>query len=456
MGGRIRAVDWGRHPLGPPAQWPQALQMATALCLNSGFPTAIYWGPELRLLYNDAWAPVPADKHPWALGQPGAQVWSDIWHIVGEQFRQVLATGAGIALYDQLLPMERGGETRETWWNYSLTAIRDPGGSTGGVFNQGNDITELVTGRRRRQAEVERWRELFRQAPSPVALLRGPDHVFEIANDAYLQMVGHREVLGKPVRDALPELRSQGFLEILDEVYRSGQPYRGTSVNVTLQRAGDAAPDNRVVDFVVQPVRDAAGHVDSIFVQASDVTERARAEAQLRTSNWQLGEERARLAVIVQAEQRAQRSLHLLNQNLEGLVAARTAELSAAMSEQRATIDRMRAISQTTFLYQGFMTPAGTLLDANAASLDGIRATLDDVVGKPFWDTPWFVATPGVPQQIQQAVQAARSGEQVRKVIDVILPIGPRRFDFTLRPVFNASREVIGIVPEAIDITGRA
>lgn len=456
MGERIRAFAWHQHPLGPAAQWPPALQMAIGLCLNSSFPTAVYWGDELHLLYNDAWSAIPAEKHPWALGRPAAQVWPDIWHIVGDQFRQVLASGEGVALYDQLLPMERGGLPRETWWNYSLTAIRHADGSVGGIFNQGNDTTELVLGRRRRQAEIERWRELFRKSPAAVALLRGPSHVFEIANDAYQQLIGHREVLGKPVREALPEIESQGFPKILDEVYRSGEAYRGSSVSVKLTRTPGAPPEDRLVDFVFQPVMDAAGQVEGIFVSASDITERAQAEASLRISAWQLGEERSRLAVLVEAEQRAQRSLHLLNQNLEALVAARTAELSTVMGEQRATIDRLRAMFETSFVYQGFMTPTGTLLDANAASLEGIAARLDDVVGKPFWDTPWFVRTPGASEQIYQAVQAASTGQRVQKVMDVVLPGGPRRFDLSLRPVFNARREVIGIVPEAVDITERA
>ena len=100
MGERIRSFDWDRHPLGPPAQWPSALRMALSLCLNSSFPTAIYWGPEMVVLYNDAWSVIPAEKHPWILGQPAAHAWADIWHIVGPQFRQVLEAGESFALYD--------------------------------------------------------------------------------------------------------------------------------------------------------------------------------------------------------------------------------------------------------------------------------------------------------------------------------------------------------------------
>ncbi|QJW84444.1 PAS domain-containing protein [Ramlibacter terrae] len=241
MGERLRAFDWTNHPLGPPAQWPQALQMATSLCLNAGFPTAVYWGPDLYLLYNDAWSVIPAEKHPACLGKPGREVWPEIWDIVGPQFGQVLATGEGLALYDQMLPMVRGGVPRETWWNYSLTAIHD-GETVGGIFNQGNDITGVVRARSERQAELQRWREVFRQAPAPVALLRGPEHIFEFANDAYLQLVGRRDLIGTSVRAALPEVEKQGFVKLLDAVYREGKPYRRAPPRCSCSAARAAAP----------------------------------------------------------------------------------------------------------------------------------------------------------------------------------------------------------------------
>ncbi|HEY0822534.1 MAG TPA: PAS domain-containing protein, partial [Ramlibacter sp.] len=143
MGERIRAFDWRQHPLGPPQQWPAALRMAISLCLGSSFPTAVYWGPEMFVLYNDAWSEIPAEKHPWILGKPAREGWSDIWPIVGPQFQRVFETGEGLALYEQMLPMVRGGRPRETWWNYSFTPIRNADQTVGGVFNQGNEITAL-------------------------------------------------------------------------------------------------------------------------------------------------------------------------------------------------------------------------------------------------------------------------------------------------------------------------
>lgn len=429
--------------------------MAISLCLNSSFPTAIYWGPELYVLYNDAWSVIPADRHPQALGQPARQLWPDIWHVVGPQFEQVLATGNGVAQYEQMLPMLRGGVPRETWWNYSLTALRNADNSIGGLFNQGNEITDLVRARRARQAEIERWRELFRQAPAPIALLRGPQHVYEIANDAYMKLIAGRDVQGKTVKDALPEVESQGFIALLDQVYRTGEAYLGSGVKVKLQRSPGQPAEDSILDFIYQPMRDASGRIEGIFVLVTDVTDRARAEAALRVSNWQLGEERARLAATVEAEQRAQTALRRFNDTLEAQVKLRTGQLERTLANQSAIADRLRATFETTLIYQGFLNTDGILLDANSASLGGIQAKLNDVVGRPFWDTPWFTGTPGMPELTRAAIAAAARGQSVQQMIDVQLPIGLRRFDFSLRPVFNTRGEVIGIVPEAVDLTGR-
>ncbi len=141
---RIRDHDWSSTPLGDPAAWPQSLRAVAGICLNSSFPTAVYWGPDLRLLYNDSWAPIPGDRHPAALGKPAAEVWSDIWDIVGPQFARVIETGEGFSAYDQMLPMLRDGRVEETYWTYSFTPVLDEAGRVAGILNQGNETTDII------------------------------------------------------------------------------------------------------------------------------------------------------------------------------------------------------------------------------------------------------------------------------------------------------------------------
>lgn len=453
MGRRIREFDWANHPLGPPHEWPDALRMALSLCLNSSFPTAIYWSHELYVLYNDAWSVIPAEKHPEILGLPAREGWSDIWDIVGPQFNQVLLTGQGVAEYEQMLPMVRGGRPTETWWNYSLTPIRHADNRVCGVFNQGNEITGVVLARREREAELRRWREYFRQAPAAVALLRGPEHVFDFANDAYLRLIGGgRDITGQPVLKALPEVAEQGFIDLLDSVYSSGKPYVGSGVQVQLRRGSDGDGENRVVDFVYEPVRDAEGRVDGVFVMATDVTDRARAETALRLANWQLGEERARLAATIEAEKRAQQALRRFNETLEAHVKQRTAELSRALEKEAAAATRLRATFDTELMFQGYLDAEGTVLDSNAATLAAVGRTLPEVIGRPLWEGPWFTESPGAQPVIRDAVAQARAGRQMRFEMELNLQGRRRRFLFSLRPVFDSRKQVIGMVPEAVEL----
>jgi len=119
---------------------------------------------------------------------------------------------------------------------------------------------------------------LFEQAPGFMAYLEGRDFVFTLTNRAYLEVVGRADILGKPVREALPEVAAQGFLQLLEEVFTTGRPFIGSDVRILLQRSDSGPPDERFLDFVYQPVRDDSGAPRGIFVQGHDVTARKVAE----------------------------------------------------------------------------------------------------------------------------------------------------------------------------------
>ena len=138
--------------------------------------------------------------------------------------------------------------------------------------------------------ELLRLREMFAQSPNFSALLQGPDYRFVLTNPAYQRLVGHRAVIGLTVLEAFPELESQGFPALLDEVLVTGKSFVGKNVEIVFQSPHDGAAETRILDFVYQPIKDKSGNVTSIFVEGSDVTERHATEEALRASEARLRE----------------------------------------------------------------------------------------------------------------------------------------------------------------------
>ncbi|HUH55734.1 MAG TPA: PAS domain-containing protein, partial [Rhodanobacter sp.] len=206
------------------------------------------------------------------------------------QIAQVMRGGSATWHENQRLVMQRDGRDEDTYWTYSYSPIDDESADSdvGGVLVVCTETTEQVLVSRRALEERQRLAELFEQTPSFIAMLRGPDHVVELANPGYMRLVGGRPLLGRTVAEALPDAASQGFVDLLDIVYASGQSYVATATPFAMQPAPGAPISQRYLDFVYQPIRDDAGRVTGIFVEGTDVTERALAEKALRASEIRL------------------------------------------------------------------------------------------------------------------------------------------------------------------------
>ena len=129
-------------------------------------------------------------------------------------------------------------------------------------------------------------------------------------------------------------------------------------------------------------------------------------------------------------------------------ITERTAQLESNEAQ-------MRAILETSHQYQGLLNLHGDLLYANKTALAGIRADASDVLGKPFWETPWFSGTEGMRDAVRDAFIAVMRGEEVQTEMRLRLPIGERYFDFAMRPLRDQHGAIIGAVPDAIDVTER-
>jgi hypothetical protein len=150
MGARVRTKDWSESPLGPPDTWPQSVRAAVSICLNSRFPILLWIGPDLRLIYNDSYIPFLGEiKHPGALGEPGCEVWSEIWPAIGPMHAEV-AAGRSTSVEDFQMFFARHLPREEVYVTFSYSPIFSADGSTvDGVFCACIEATEKVVGARR-------------------------------------------------------------------------------------------------------------------------------------------------------------------------------------------------------------------------------------------------------------------------------------------------------------------
>ncbi len=292
MGERIRAHRWADTPLGEPHHWPQGLRTAVRVLLTTQHPVFIFWGDEQICFYNDAYArSLGPEKHPVILGTRGREAWNEIWPLIGPQVEQVMR-GEGATWHEnQLIPILRHGELQEVYWTYSYSPLDQPDApnGVGGVLVLCSETTGQVLAQKTLLRERERFVQLFDQAPTFLAVLEGPGHVFTFANPGYLRLVGDRPVVGSTVAEALPEAVAQGYVEWLDEVYRTGKSISATGAKFVFRATPDQPLTERYVDFVYQPMtgRD-NGTVTGILVQGVDVTARTLSEIALERSRSRL------------------------------------------------------------------------------------------------------------------------------------------------------------------------
>ncbi|WP_140885148.1 PAS domain-containing protein [Muricoccus nepalensis] len=229
-------------------------------------------------------------------------------------FERVIRTGQpdtmALLRFDVPRPAAEGGGFEERWWSITHAPVFGADGTIEFVLQHPIDVTELrhlqgemertgtasppitpaqsgIFARARSVSEAnltlkdesDRLNAMFAQAPGFMALLRGPEHQIVLANPGYIRLVGHRPVVGRTVAEALPEAVKQGYLALLDRVYRTGEAYAADGARFALEDAPGRTARETFVDFVYQPLRDAAGAVTGIFVQGVDMTARTQAEA---------------------------------------------------------------------------------------------------------------------------------------------------------------------------------
>ncbi len=272
MADAIRAADWASSPLGPIQSWSASLKAAVEIVLDSPSSRLLVWGPEFITIYNDAYLPVLGGLPNDGTGRSYADFRPNMWVNIAPQMHAAMAGDGQIVT--QLRTVEREGLSGEAaFFRLSFTPIRDEYGLVQGVMQDLVETTSYIKIQHELNAENRRFRELFDQAPVFLLLAASANFEVKYANAAYKTLVGDREIIGKTIAEALPEAVVQGFVELMSQVYASGEPMIFMDTAFDLASGSDQQPTRLYLDFIYQPIFDANTHVTGILCVGSDTTE---------------------------------------------------------------------------------------------------------------------------------------------------------------------------------------
>jgi signal transduction histidine kinase len=279
MGRLTRAYDWASTSIGPVSEWPQTLRAAVSILLHTDFPMFLWWGEDMIQFYNNAYRPSLGDngKHPLALGQKARECWPEIWDVIYPLIQEVRTTGKSFFLEDQLISIFRNGRIEEVYWTFSYSAVIGEEGNVDGVLVVCTETTQKVKTLKRIENSEQNLKNVILQAPVAICILKGPNFIVEIANDKILEIWGKEraQTLNKPMFEGLPEARSQGVEILLENVFRTGEPYIEYERAIRLLRNGRL--ETKYIDFVYEAFREVDGRISGVMALAIETTEKVLA-----------------------------------------------------------------------------------------------------------------------------------------------------------------------------------
>jgi signal transduction histidine kinase/PAS domain-containing protein/ActR/RegA family two-component response regulator len=286
--GIIANFDWAATSLGPIASWPASLKNTIALILRTPVPIVTLWGEDGIMIYNDGYSIFAGGRHPTLFGSKVREGWPEV-AAFNDNVMKVGLAGETLAYRETELTLYRhGGEPEQVWLNLDYSPVLGEDGRPFGVMAIVLEITDKVRIERELEAERKSLRLMFEQAPGFIAMLSGPEHRFTMVNEAYRTLVAGRDVVGRTVAEAVPEVVEQGFIGLLDRVYASGQPYLGRGVPLHLQHGPGGKLAQLYLDFIYQPIVADEGATTGIFIQGHDVTEQHETEKAIRAESRKL------------------------------------------------------------------------------------------------------------------------------------------------------------------------
>ena len=289
MADLVRVHDWSSTPLGPIDHWSEILLCSINLMLACAFPSLVFWGTDSVQLYNDAFIPLLAERHPSGLGQTARECWSDAWQIVGPNLKRVMDDQATVYHENTIVPIVRDGKLHDVRWTYNYSPIFGSGGAVLGVFVICQDIRDVTEETKAREALKDKSEQaesqlaeietVYRTAPIGLALFDTKDFRYLRLNDRQAEFFGLKpeQVVGRTLTEMAP---IEGLKELFEQVL-AGQPV----VNFPLEGELVTRPgEHRYWTVSYFPVFAADGTVQAISAASLEITQQKKAELALMQS----------------------------------------------------------------------------------------------------------------------------------------------------------------------------
>ncbi len=183
-------------------------------------------------------------------------------------------SGVSIQLFENRY-LHKSGRIVPLLWSINYDA------KLGLAYCIAKDVTEKKKLEKSVEDERDQFYSMFSQAPSAIGMLKGENHIFEMANPLYLKMIQKDDILGRSVAEVMPEVVDQGFIDILDRVYQSGESYIGTEQLIQVQVDGNSELTDYYINFIYQAYRDINREIKGVFFFINDITEQVTAREKI-------------------------------------------------------------------------------------------------------------------------------------------------------------------------------
>ncbi len=273
----VRAYDWSSTPLGPIEGWSKELITIVNLTLASSSPARTMWGPELILIYNDAYRPIPGPRHPWALGKSAREVYKESWPVVGPLLEKAIETGETLFYEKLLVPLPTTSGMQDSYLNYSFNPIFEDG-KIAGLFGPLHDVTGEVTATRQlRESEARASRIL--QSIGDAVIVTDADARVMTMNHVAEMLTGWElaEAKGQLLNEVFRLVSEQDRREVespADKVRRTGAIVGLANHTILISKDGRDRP----IDDSGAPIFDDDGKLTGIVLVFRDIEERRAAE----------------------------------------------------------------------------------------------------------------------------------------------------------------------------------